>query len=161
MFIVRHAKSSWSDPELSDYDRPLNDRGKSDTPKMAKRLKEKDITIDLMLSSPAKRAITTCNIIAEHLHFPLNKIVTDKRLYHASDEGILNVIRELKNHLHCIMIFGHNPGLTDFVNELMNENIFNIPTCGIVACTLDIDNWSDVKWGIGKRFLYDYPKSKL
>lgn len=160
LFLVRHAKSSWDNPALSDFERPLNDRGKRDAPRMGKRLKEKDVVIDLMVSSPAKRAIATCKKIAEILSFPGEKINLNEKLYHASEDKMLDIVHDIKDHHNRVMIFGHNPGLTDFVNSLANENINNVPTCGIVACSFPVDSWKDVDWGNGKMMFFDFPKSK-
>ena len=78
LYVIRHAKSSWDDPTLSDFDRPLNNRGKKDAPTMGKRLAQRQVVPDLLLSSPAERALTTCKIIAEEIHYPAGKIKTDK-----------------------------------------------------------------------------------
>ncbi|MDZ7649748.1 MAG: histidine phosphatase family protein [Cytophagales bacterium] len=86
LYIIRHAKSCWDNLDLSDFERPLNDRGKKDAPRMGKRLKERRVTPDVMLSSPATRALVTCQEIAKVLGFPEEKIKTDKRLYHASED---------------------------------------------------------------------------
>lgn len=162
LYIVRHAKSSWDDPELADFDRPLNKRGIKDAPRMGKRLKEKEVTPDIMLSSPAERALSTCKAIAEVLRFDARKIKTDKRLYHADEDQILKVVRELKDSPRdseeVAMIFGHNPGLTEFANSLLNQYIDNIPTCGIVAVKLPLDRWKDVTFGCGKMLFFDFPK---
>ncbi len=162
LFIIRHAKSSWDDPELDDFDRPLNKRGKKDAPRMGKRLKERRVTPDLMLSSPAERALATCEAIATVLQFDQTKIKTDKRLYHAHEDQILDVIRNLKDsprdNEEVVVIFGHNPGLTEFANSLLNETIDNIPTCGIVAATLPVERWQDVTYGCGKMLFFDFPK---
>lgn len=162
LYIVRHAKSSWDDPDLSDFDRPLNNRGKKDAPHMGKRLKEKRVTADTMLSSPAERALTTCKEIANVLGFPQEKIRTDKRLYHASEDQILNVLRELKDSPkddeEVVMIFGHNPGLTEFTNALLDETIMNIPTSGVVHASLRIEHWKDIHFGCGKMLHFDFPK---
>lgn len=162
LFIIRHAKSSWDDPELDDFDRPLNKRGKKDAPRMGKRLKERRVTPDLMLSSPAERALATCEAIATVLQFDQTKIKTDKRLYHAHEDQILDVIRNLKDsprdNEEVAVIFGHNPGLTEFANSLLNETIDNIPTCGIVAATLPVERWQDVTYGCGKMLFFDFPK---
>lgn len=162
LFIVRHAKSSWDNAELSDFDRPLNDRGLKDAPRMGKRLKERRVTPDIMLSSPAERALTTCKKIASILNFPTEKIKTDKRLYHADEDQILNVLKGLKDlpndKEEVVMIFGHNPGLTDFANSLLNETIMNISTCGVVHATLNIESWKDLKFGCGRMEHFDFPK---
>lgn len=161
LYIIRHAKSSWEDVDKADFERPLNDRGKRDAPRMGKRLKEKDIHPDLMLSSPAKRALSTCRRIAKVLNYAKEKIREDDNLYHATDDTILSVVQGLKDKNNVVMIFGHNPGLTDFVNSLMSEetDIENVPTCGVVAFQLNIDSWKQLTWGIGKMLFFDYPKS--
>ena len=160
LYVIRHAKSSWDDGGLSDFERPLNDRGKRDAPRMAKRLVEKHVHPDLMLSSAAKRAHATAKRMAKVLGFKKDNIKTDSRLYHADEETILSVIQDIKSTCSTAVIFGHNPGLTDFVNTLRNDelDIENIPTCGIVAFSIPVDNWKDVTWGSGKVLFYDYPK---
>ena len=164
LYIIRHAKSSWDNLDLSDFDRPLNDRGKKDAPRMGKRLKERRVTPDIMLSSPATRAFVTCQEIAKVLGFSENKIKTDKRLYHANEDQILKVIQELKDSPRdseeIVMIFGHNPGLTAFANALLNEELENIPTCGVVAATLNITEWKSTRFGCGEMEFFDYPKRK-
>ena len=162
LFIIRHAKSSWDASNIDDFERPLNDRGKRDAPRMGKRLKEKDIQPTLLLSSPAKRALSTAKRIAKVLKYPKDDIKTDRRLYHADEETMLTIVRELKEKQDVVMIFSHNPGLTEFVNSLMDGelDIDNVPTCGVVAFKLDLDTWKDVDWGKGKLLFFDYPKSK-
>jgi len=161
LIIVRHAKSSWDNLDLRDIERPLNDRGKKDAPRMAKRLKERKINPDLLISSSAVRAIETCQHIARVLGYPFEKIITELRLYHADEDTLLQRIRELKDHHDCVMLFGHNPGLTVFANLLLNEDIDNIPTCGIVSALLNVNSWSKVKFGLGQLDFYDYPKRNL
>ncbi|MBP9927348.1 MAG: histidine phosphatase family protein [Cyclobacteriaceae bacterium] len=164
LYIIRHAKSSWDNPDLSDFDRPLNDRGKKDAPRMGKRLKERRVTPDIMLSSPAARALATCQEIAKVLGFSENKIKTDRRLYHANEDQILKVVQELKDSPRdseeIVMIFGHNPGLTAFANALLNEELENIPTCGVIAATLNIDEWKNARFDCGEMEFFDYPKRR-
>lgn len=162
LYIIRHAKSSWEDPDKDDFDRPLNDRGKRDAPRMGKRLKEKGITPDLMLTSPAKRAFSTARRIGKVLKYSKDNIKMDKKLYHADEETILSVVRELKDKHEAVMVFGHNPGLTDFINSFQTGelDIDNLPTCGIVAFELNISSWKDVAWGKGRIMFFDYPKSR-
>jgi len=162
LFIIRHAKSSWDASNVDDFERPLNDRGKRDAPRMGKRLKEKEIYADQLVSSPAKRAYSTAKKIAKVLKYPKDDIKTDRRLYHADEETILTVVKELNNSRKTVMIFGHNPGLTEFVNSLMDgqQDIDNIPTCGVVAFQFNAETWSEVDWGKGKMLFFDYPKSK-
>lgn len=162
LYIIRHAKSSWDASNVDDLERPLNDRGKRDAPRMGKRLKEKGIHPHLILSSPAKRALSTGKKIAKILNYPKDNITTDRRLYHADEETILEIVQGLKDKLDSVMLFSHNPGLTDFVNTLMNGefDIDNIPTCGVVAFEFDVDAWKDITWGKGKMLFFDYPKSR-
>lgn len=162
LYIVRHAKSSWDNPELSDFERPLNERGKRDAPRMAKRLKEKDLHPDIVISSPAKRALSTARRICKVLGFSKDNIRTDRRLYHADDEMMLSVIREVPSKANKLVIFAHNPGLTDFVNSINDEDldIDNVPTCGVVAFSFNTENWSSIQWNSGKLLFFDYPKKK-
>lgn len=162
LYVIRHAKSSWEHDSLADIDRPLNDRGKKDAPRMGKRLKEKDIHPDLMISSPAARALSTCQRIAEVLGYNTDLIRTDRKLYHAGEQEILQVVRGVSDKHDVVMIFGHNPGLTDFVN-MMNEEkevTGNVPTCGVAAFEIPVDSWADVGFETGKLVFYDYPKSR-
>ena len=164
LYLIRHAKSSWDDPEQADHERPLNKRGKKDAPNMARRLKEKHVTPDVMITSTATRAHDTCRAFAKILDFDKDKIKTEKRLYHADEEQILKVIRELKDRERddeeVVLLFGHNPGLTEFANRLLDENIDNIPTCGIVKAQLKIKHWKEAQFGCGELEFFDFPKSK-
>lgn len=163
VYLIRHAKSSWEDESLSDFDRPLNERGKIDAPRMGKRLKEKNLTPDVLLSSPAKRALSTAKRIADAIGYPKEKIKTDQGLYHADEDEILNVIRSVGDKNDCLVIFGHNPGLTDFVNAMSNDRkrfIDNIPTCGVVAFRFEASSWKQIDFGKGEMLLFDFPKSK-
>jgi phosphohistidine phosphatase len=161
LYIVRHAKSSWDDSSLDDFSRPLNDRGKKDAPRMGKRLKEKEITVDLMISSPAKRALKTCKAIAEVLEYPESKIKLEKRLYHADEDSIFSILKSINEPNNVVMIFGHNPGLTEFANSLLGEFIMNIPTAGVVGGRLNIESWAEIKRGCGSLLFFDFPKNKV
>ncbi len=158
LYIIRHAKSSWDDPLLDDFSRPLNERGKRDAPRMGKRLKEKRIAPAVMITSPARRALATCKRIAEVLNYSADRIKIERELYHASDEGILDVIKTIKDKYDNAVIVGHNPGLTNFVNLLGNQHFENMPTCSIAAFTLPVTSWKDIKLGMGKLIFFDYPK---
>ena len=158
LYLVRHAKSSWDNPALDDFDRPLNERGKRDAPKMAKRMKERELAPDLLYSSPAKRAHKTCLEFATVLGIPDAAILTDKDLYHADEETLLCKIRQLKKKNDEVMLFGHNPGLTGFANLLTAEWIDNIPTTGVIGIRFKVDSWKDIAPGTGKILFFDFPK---
>lgn len=163
LFLIRHAKSSWGDPTLRDFDRPLNNRGIRDAPRMGKRLKERRIFPDLMITSPAVRTLETCRIMAFILGYDIKKIQTDQRLYHADETQLLQVVRSIKDFKdteEVVLLFGHNPGLTGFANSLFTQTIDNIPTCGIVAGQVLVNSWAETEMGDGKWEIFDFPKSK-
>lgn len=160
LYVVRHAKSSWENPDLDDFHRPLNHRGEKDAPKMGKRLKEKHHKPQLIFSSPAIRAFSTAQTIAAELNIPATQVRKEQNLYHAGEDTLLEVIKNIPDDAHCAMIVGHNPGLTEFVNDLLDEDILNIPTAGVVLGQLSISSWKDAKWKCGKLLLFDYPKLK-
>ena len=158
LLVVRHAKSSWDYPDLDDIDRPLNKRGKRNAPEMGKRLARKGIHPDLLITSPANRAKTTAKKIAKALSFPKDEIVIDQTLYHGTNRDIINVIQNVKDEISILMIFGHNPGFTDLVNQLSNSNIYNIPTCGIAEIDFNVQSWGEIDIKMGKLIDFDYPK---
>ncbi len=158
LFIVRHAKSSWDNPKLDDYDRPLNKRGKRNAPEMGKRLAQKNIKPDLIISSPAKRAASTAKRIAREISYPVDKIIKNDRIYHGSNSEVIDVIRNVKDSVNTLMIFGHNPGFTDLANYLSGSNIYNIPTCGVVEIDFNINTWKDIDRNGGDLIEFDYPK---
>ncbi len=163
LYLIRHAKSSWDNPKLGDFERPLNERGKKDAPRMGRRLKEKRVHPDVIITSPAVRALETCKAIAASLNFPPSKIELDKNLYHADEDQILKRIQNLKDlndQEEVVLLFGHNPGLTYFANLLLNESIDNIPTCGVVAAQLNIKTWKEAAFGCGKLLFFDFPKNR-
>ena len=162
LYVIRHAKSSWADPDQADIERSLNERGKRDAPRMGRRLKEKDIHPQVMLSSPARRAYSTAKRIADVLDFPKEKIKTDRILYHADEETLLSVVQTLNDKCENAFIFGHNPGITEFVNSLADKEIYidNVPTCGIAAFQILIDSWKDVTWRSGTLLFFDFPKKE-
>jgi phosphohistidine phosphatase len=161
LYLIRHAKSSWDNPELRDVDRPLNKRGLKDAPRMGERLKARKVHPGMMISSPAARARMTCQEIAKVLAFAADKIHIEKRLYHANEDQWLTVLRELEDlpsQKEITMMFGHNPGLTEFANRLLGETIDNIPTCGVVGAELNIKLWKEAAWGCGEMKFLDFPK---
>ena len=160
LVLIRHAKSSWDNPTLADFDRPLNKRGICDAPRMGKRLNEKEIVPDLLLTSPAKRAITTCHYFADAIHCPATSIKSIPKLYHASEETLLEILRTLNNKSDVIFMVGHNPGLTDFLNKITNSFIQNIPTCGIAGISFTASKWNEITWGSGELIFFDFPKNK-
>ena len=149
--IVRHAKSSWKDATLPDRKRPLNKRGERDAPEMGRRIKEHGIRPSLIISSPATRAWMTARIVADEIGYPREFLQKEDSLYLASPEEILDVIDAQDVGFGSLMLFGHNPGLTDLVNFFVPGLTANLPTAGVVSLEIDSDDWS----------LYDRPEAKL
>lgn len=160
LYAIRHAKSSWDDLSLDDLDRPLNERGERDAPRMGKRLKERHVVPDLMITSPAKRALSTCKKIAKILDYPKEAIKVEPKLYHASEDQFLQIVHSINNKQDTVLLFGHNPGLTDFVNKLTEGSIQNIPTCGVAACSFKTESWNEVGWKKATLEFFDFPKNK-
>jgi len=158
LYMVRHAKSSWDDMSLSDHDRPLNGRGKRNAPEMGKRLKERGVNPDLLISSSANRAHSTAKMISTEIDYSKSDIELTRELYHADEEDIISFVQKQNDEINSLMIFGHNPGFTDCVNLLTGEGYYNIPTCGIAAITFDTNSWKGIDRGKGSLEFYDYPK---
>lgn len=157
--IVRHAKSSWKDAGLADRDRPLNERGEHDAPMMGNRAKEAGLRPSLMVSSPAVRAWTTARIFATELGYPREFLQRENDLYLASVDDLISVLAEQDPGFQNIMLFGHNPGLTDFANRLIPNITGNLPTCGVVSVTFESDDWNLRFRPACELKLYDYPKN--
>ena len=159
LLIIRHAKSSWDISTLNDFDRPLNARGHDDAPMMAKRLLDKKISIDAFVSSTAKRALTTAAYFAETYEAKENAIIKTPELYHASSKDFYEVIKKINDKFNSIAIFSHNPGITDFVNDLTKTKIDNMPTCGVFAVKVNINSWKDFADAKKEFLFFDYPKA--
>jgi len=158
LFILRHAKSSWDDPTLSDFERPLNRRGKEDAPLMGEHLKELGVRPDLIVSSPAKRAKKTAKIVAEALGYDPDAIEWREGIYEASPQSLLYLVCQLPDNAKRVMIVGHNPGLTMLANMLGDIAIDNIPTAGCVGIAFDTDAWEKACRMKGHTLFFEYPK---
>lgn len=141
LLILRHAKSSWKFPDLSDHDRPLNRRGKRDAPKMGKILKERGLVPDLVISSTATRANDTASAVAKHSGYK-GKRIRFESLYAAEPGAYLAVIRELTDNYQRVLIVGHNPGVEELI-ELLTGEIHIVPTCTLAQIEFEIEKWSD------------------
>lgn len=158
LLICRHAKSSWKDLSLADRDRPLNKRGKRDAPMMGKRLHQRGISPDAVITSPARRAAKTARHLAKAVHFSTSHIQVVESLYGASPWSIIEFLHTVDDSLATVMVVGHNPECTMLANLLGGLHVDNVPTCGVVALDFHIENWQHVKEGEGKLVFYDYPK---
>ncbi|MDH3585076.1 MAG: histidine phosphatase family protein [Phycisphaerae bacterium] len=159
LFLLRHAKSSWNQAGLTDRQRPLNRRGRRDAPEMGRRLARRDIGPDLIVSSPAERALTTAKIVAEQLGRDPARVLIDTDIYAASVPDLLQVIRDFDPSHACILLVGHNPALTDTVNHLTGSVIPNVPTCGLAEIEMAEDAWASAGENSARLVNFDYPKN--
>ncbi len=158
--LVRHAKSSWANPGTPDRKRPLAARGERDSRKMGRRLVARKARPSLILSSPAVRAHKTAKAIAAALKYPSEFLQLEDEIYLATPAEIIDLVRRQRDDFSDLMIVGHNPGLTDLVNELLPDlNLENLPTGGIVAIDLDAEAWSEILDNAAQLAYYDYPKN--
>src|SRR3972149_5493945 len=145
IMLVRHAKSSWKNPRLDDFERPLNKRGRRDAPLMGEKLKERQILPDLILSSPAKRARKTVQFV--------------DKMYHCGASVLLDLVKKLDDKNTSVMLFGHNPDFMDFAGMLLKPGpVQNIPTTGVTCIRFPVSNWKKVQKGKGESVFFDYPK---
>lgn len=156
--LVRHAKSSWKDRGLSDRERPLNKRGKRDAPRMGRFVADAGVRPSQIISSPAVRAWTTARIFARELGYPVEFLQREDGLYLASLDNLLDVVATQDAGFNNLMLFAHNPGLTDFANYLVPGLTNNLPTSGAVSVTLDSDDWMLYDRPTTELVFYDYPK---
>ena len=156
--LVRHAKSSRDYPELSDFERPLNPRGRKEAPLIAARLRKADVKPDLLVSSPATRAVTTARLFAEELNLHLDEILLNPHIYEASAWTLLHLVRGLAPEFEDVMLFGHNPGISRFAQDLAKCPFDEMPTCAAVRIELPARAWSLVAPGSGKVLRYDTPR---
>lgn len=158
LYLLRHAKSSWKHPELIDLERPLNKRGKRDAPVMGQRLKKMGVKPDLILTSPARRAMKTARIIAREIGYRKNKIARASILYEGSLPDLVKMIRNLEDEYEEVLLCGHNPELTHLADALSRGSVANIPTCGIYCLEFAIESWKNLTEGTGVLRFFDYPK---
>lgn len=142
LMIMRHAKSSWKDSELSDHERPLNKRGKKDAPLMGKKLKKESIIPQIILSSSAVRCQMTVEALVEEINFK-GEIKYLDLLYMAELETIVDILKDLPEDFKRVMLVGHNPGLEGMV-QLLGGKIDSMPTAAIAYIILPIKKWKDL-----------------
>ena len=144
LYIVRHAKSSWKVKDIPDEERPLLEKGKKRTKKIIDHLQDRDVTINYLVTSHAVRALETAKMLAKGLNYPSDKIRVDKRLYHADSDELLNEFYDIPLRFNSVMLVGHNPALTNFVNRFIKPKIDWIPTSGVVGIEFDTDKWEEI-----------------
>ena len=157
--LLRHAKSSWDDAGLADHDRSLAKRGYHDAPRMGRRLAELGLEPDLLLTSSALRARQTAELVEPKLRNDRLTVAVDPNLYLASPGELLHVLQQTAASIDCLVMVGHNPGLTQLANMLLPTlNLDNLPTAGAVAIECDVENWAQLDAAARKLLFYEYPK---
>lgn len=149
LILVRHAKSSW-DYQVSDDKRPLSELGMADSQLVSQEFKYHSFQPDMIFSSHANRAITTCKIFMKNLKLSDNLLITSNKLYDFSGENVIDFIKSFDKQLNNVIIFGHNYAFTSISNRFGSVFIDNLPTCGLVWIQFDIDSWEDVENGTTK-----------
>lgn len=158
LLLMRHAKSSWENPGLSDFDRILNERGKKDAPEMGKRFHKRNFKPDLIIASPAKRTLKTAQDVALALHYPETTIELESSIYQANIEDLVYIIRNFDDNLQNVLMIGHNPAFTGLIGRLGNRLIEHLPTAGAALLSFEIDTWKQVSNHSGNLVWFDYPK---
>jgi phosphohistidine phosphatase len=160
LYLLRHAKSSWNFDDLSDQERPLNDRGRDDAPAMGQALAKRCIALDLVVSSSAVRALSTAVLVARELGYPHDKILVEPAIYQAEVEDLVGIIRALPDTADSVLLVGHNPTITETVNALSPATAMSeLPTAGLVCLRFQSDTWAEVGKANGEFYFFDYPKN--
>jgi phosphohistidine phosphatase len=142
LLVLRHAKSSWENTELSDFERILNSRGLKTAPTVGRELKKTKIRVDLILSSPAKRAKQTAILVKETSGI-LSEIKYEDKIYEASSLRLIQTLSKLEDDFETVLLVGHNPGIEDLV-RILTDKPTAFPTATLAKITLSIENWSEI-----------------
>jgi phosphohistidine phosphatase len=145
LYIVRHAKSDWSQPGQNDEDRKLLGKGIKRTHKILEFLKQHDTRPDLIISSPAIRAISTASLLAEGLGYPLAEIQQERIIYRGDSDDIMDFIYETPQNIESLMVVGHNPTFTNLANRFLDEMMEWLPTTGVVCIQFETENWQEIR----------------
>ena len=156
--FVRHAKSSWDDLSLADIQRPLNHRGIRDAPRMAAKMVELGNVADVIITSPAKRALTTAKYFADAMNVSEDAFFIVDDLYEASVQDVINVVQSVADSVRSVYVFGHNPTMTFLANSFAGVDIDNVPTCGILQAKTMVSSWRDWTPDVSAFVGFYYPK---
>jgi phosphohistidine phosphatase len=160
LILFRHGKSSWDDPALDDFSRPLAPRGLRNVPEMGRRLARRGPCPELIVTSTAVRALSTARAVAREIGYREDDIVEAPELYLASPGAILAVIRQTPAAAHTMMVIGHNPGFTELANRLGEVRLDNMPTAAMLCVEFDATAWSAIEPAQARLAWYDYPKKQ-
>jgi phosphohistidine phosphatase len=161
IILVRHAKSGWDNPDMTDFERTLSSRGMSDAPNMAKFISLKISPPDKVISSSAVRAFTTAKFFAKEMDYLEESIIQDIGIYERGTKHIFKLIAELDENVSSVIVFGHNPDITSLSTYLSGEYFESVPTCSVICIDFEIETWTDIHNENGKVRFYEYPKKSL
>jgi phosphohistidine phosphatase len=156
LFLLRHAKSSWDDSALNDFERPLNERGLRAAPLIGETIRQQQLQIDSIVSSPAKRAAQTALLVKEAAQIN-GEIQFDREIYEASSQKLLQITANVGKEIESVLLVGHNPGFENFLKFLTGE-IHTMPTAALAVIDLRIDKWNKISAGAGKLRMLLRPK---
>jgi phosphohistidine phosphatase len=142
LLVLRHAKSSWDHAQLTDFERPLNSRGKRDAPRMGKLLHDENLVPDLIISSSAIRALTTAEAVASSCEYD-NEIQYTRRLYHSDPDDFIEQLQAVDDKFERVLLVGHNPGMEELV-EVLTGLWERMPTAALAHLALPIDSWAQL-----------------
>ena len=157
--LLRHAKSSWTDPALGDHERPLNERGERDVPRMARRLRSLGVRPSLIITSTAARALQTVRLFAREIGYPLEFLQREAGLYLAPPEAIVAVIGQQDESFNDLLVCGHNPGMSELAATLTRGAVREMPTCGAVILEAPIRKWAELPGAEWQLVGFETPKA--
>jgi phosphohistidine phosphatase len=158
LILVRHAKSSWDNPDLTDFERTLNKRGKRDAEFMSKLISSKIEKPDLIISSPAVRAKSTAKYFAEAFNYDFNQINFSDNIYFNGSKYIVEIIKKVDSYIKSLMVVGHNPDITSLSSYFSGQFFDNIPTCGVICLDFAIEDWEAIEKENAQIVFFEYPK---
>lgn len=161
LYLMRHAKSSWSFDDLTDEQRPLNDRGRDEAPRMGQALAERNIQLDLLLASTAVRSLTTAALVAKEIDYPHERIVVRPDIYHADPVTLLRVVRDSPDEAQSVLLVGHNPGISELANLLSPSPLSEeMPTAAILCLHFQVERWAEADTQNAEFYFFDSPRDK-
>lgn len=157
LFLARHAQASERQSGETDAERQLNSKGLQNSTRMGMNFSNKDVQFDIIISSPAMRALTTATLIAEQLKYDTSKIHVNPEIYEASVRTLLQVVNQLKDEWNTVLLVGHNPTISYLAEYLTKWEIGDLTTCGVVQIELHVEKWDMMSEGTGTFISYEYP----
>ncbi|WP_235296073.1 SixA phosphatase family protein [Portibacter marinus] len=158
IIFIRHAKSSWNSGASTDFDRPLNDRGRRDAPIMANKLKDIIPEVDGIIKSPSRRTNQTAEFFIDAFGLNEQQVISERALYHSSLSTIMDHVQSLPAEWNTVLLFAHNPGMTYIAEYFGMYDVENVPTCGMTLVESNVKDWAALNNENSKIIAFEYPK---